>query len=775
MRLPNISLGFRIFFGFGVLVVLLLGIATAGGYGLSVVGGEIGKMDTIAGSLRRVQEITFHLEVIQRGLIRYRLSVEEDALRDVINAEGRSVQLLEEAAKMTTSAQKRALYNSVAYKLRSLAQKRERFMTLLHTAAAEREVLSTTSVTMMTDAARLSDAAGASKYAADWAAGAAVRIAFLMTEISSSRFLASPAADPGLVEAFHKEAALAGGALTAMSFVGSSETKVLVPPVQASLKLYIASFERLSTALIDAVTLYDTQIKSDITNVQVLLGQAQASLSAGLDETSAVANNTALSALHKEIALSGGAIIVGLVLAMLLARAIIKPIRGMTKAMTRLAAGETGATVPARDNTDEIGEMARAVEVFRRQAIENGRLAVEKERDNTAKDRRQAAMDRHTKDFGSSISGVMTRFITSATAVREAASHATDNAQQTRASVSSTMDDAKESARDLNSVATAAEEVAASINEISKQVTHVTTSVQAAVSCATETDVKVASLSEAADRIGEVVRIITDIAGQTNLLALNATIEAARAGEAGKGFAVVAGEVKALASQTARATEQIATQIVAIRGATGEAVGAVRQVGLAIGQVETVATAIAAAVEQQAAATQGITDSVQTVTSTTATAAEAMHKVWLLAESTSKTSASAMQAADQVGEAAAVLRTEVADFLSSMSRGSNAERRLYERVPGNGTQATLTIAGQPSVAAVIHDISRGGVALIHNGNNYTGLDVKIELPGGGTVEGRIVSEGGGTIGIAFRQDENTLGKLDRTLGIICPTRMQSAA
>ena len=144
---------------------------------------------------------------------------------------------------MTTSSQKRTLHNSIAYKLRRLAQKRERFITLLYTAATEREVLSTTSATMMADTVRLLDAAGASKFAADWAAGTAVRMAFLMTEFSGLRFLASPEVDSRLVEAFHKEAALAGGALTAMSFAGSPKTKLRVPPVQASLKLYIASFE----------------------------------------------------------------------------------------------------------------------------------------------------------------------------------------------------------------------------------------------------------------------------------------------------------------------------------------------------------------------------------------------------------------------------------------------------------------------------------------------------------------------------------------------------
>ena len=154
--------------------------------------------------------------------------------------------------------------------------------------------------------------------------------------------------------------------------------------------------------------------------------------------------------------------------------------------------------------------------------------------------------------------------------------------------------------------------MSASINEISQQVSRATQAVAEAVGCAATTDAKVGSMAAAADRVGDVARLITDIAGRTNLLALNATIEAARAGEAGKGFAVVANEVKALATQTAKATEEISTQIAAIRAATGEAVTAVRAVGAAIGEVSEVATAIAAAVEEQAAATRDIAASVQT-------------------------------------------------------------------------------------------------------------------------------------------------------------------
>ena len=195
------------------------------------------------------------------------------------------------------------------------------------------------------------------------------------------------------------------------------------------------------------------------------------------------------------------------------------------------------------------------------------------------------------------------------------------------ASATQTADGAETSSQNLASVASAAEQMSASVTEISQQVALVTASVREVVERSASTDAKVGNLSRAADRIGDVVQLISSLAGQTNLLALNATIEAARAGDAGKGFAVVASEVKALAAQTARATQDISQQVEAIRGATGEAVAAVRAVGVSIAKVDEVATVIAAAVEQQAATTRNIASSVQTVTHATGEASQAMREV----------------------------------------------------------------------------------------------------------------------------------------------------
>ena len=232
--------------------------------------------------------------------------------------------------------------------------------------------------------------------------------------------------------------------------------------------------------------------------------------------------------------------------------------------------------------------------------------------------------------------------------------------------------------------------------------------------------------------------------------------------------------MKALASQTARATEQIGAQIVAIRSATGEAVLAVRDVGVAIGQVETVAAAIAAAVEAQASAMREITGSVQLVTATATSAGEAMHDVLSIAGSTDASSVVALQAADAVGQTSQTLRSEVTEFLAAMSQGDDANRRLYERIPGNGCHVTVQFSGASVAQAVLVDISRGGMAVELEGDHPSGTDAELRLPGGGVVKGRVTRCAVSGVSFAFRQDSASLIIIDRALEIV-RTRTDSKA
>ena len=468
------------------------------------------------------------------------------------------------------------------------------------------------------------------------------------------------------------------------------------------------------------------------------------------------------------------AVLLSLGISMVLSRLISRPIVAMTAAMRRLADGDLATEIPATDRKDEVGQMAQAMLVFRSNAEEPRRLQAAADKENALKARRQAAMDRHTQDFGTSAAGVMGSLGRSAEAMRQIATDMSEAAKRTRERAVSAAESAVASTTNLSAVSAASEEMSASINEISQQVARAGQAVNEAVQRANVTDAKVGGMAAAADRVGDVVKLITEIAGRTNLLALNATIEAARAGEAGKGFAVVAGEVKGLATQTTKATEEIATQIAAIRVATGEAVSAVRDVNAAIGEVNDVATAIAAAVEQQAAATRDIAASVQTVTVATQDATRAMQEVSAISETTDAASGKVLSGASDVGRDADTLRDEVTQFLQAMASANDEDRRRYERVSGNGAEVVLRSSGQPERRAVIQDISRGGMALRSDWKLASGTELQVELPAG-VVAARVVRWQDGLLALAFRQDEATLRRIDRTLERIGAGMMQAAA
>jgi methyl-accepting chemotaxis protein len=770
MRFSRFRLRARIFLGYGILIALLLGIAAYGSYGLSVVGDEIDKMDAVAGNTSRSQELALRMEMIRRGLAGYRIDQDSATRHEVADAETRAATLLRESADYTLSEQRRAMFNGVATKLRALKATRERFASQLDTGTAERGKLFAIGDTLRSAVTRLADAAAASDNPGE---SVPATTAVLAVEATGSRFLASH--DQAWIAVFKTEAATAGQALSALDGTTSPAVRSAVTPVVSALALYGETFDKTSAALNDAEAIYGDEIAPELRDMQGVTSKGLERLVAGYHIISEKAYAISSGTLTKQLGLSAAATIIGVILAFLIARTITRPINGMTTAMTQLAAGDSGSEIPGRDNTDEIGEMARAVEIFRQQAIERNELATAREQERHAKERRQKSMDLHTQEFGSSVAGVMESFTQASAAMRRAAADVAEGASQTRATTSTTVEGAMTSSHDLASVAAATEEMAVSIAEISNQVAHISASVQAAVNRATETDAKVSGLSVAADRIGAVVQIIAQIAGQTNLLALNATIEAARAGEAGKGFAVVAVEVKALATQTARATEQIGAQIAAIRAATGDAVTAMREVSGAIGQVETVASAIAAAVEEQAATTREITNNVHQVAATTATTAEAMRGVLSIVENTDASSQAALKASEEVGRTAETLRSEVTDFLTAMSQGDDDERRRYERIPAGDHQVTLCVAGRPGVPAAVEDISRGGMGVVHTCDDKPGTEVEVTLPGGGAVKARIARNLNGSLGLVFLQDPASLELIDRALAFVLRETTRHAA
>ncbi len=350
-----------------------------------------------------------------------------------------------------------------------------------------------------------------------------------------------------------------------------------------------------------------------------------------------------------------GAVAVLLLVAVALGRAIVRgitvPIERLTEVMEHLAQGDASIEVVGTGRGDEIGAMSRSVEVFRENKLRADAMAEERRQEEEAKERRRIEVERLVQQFDAGVSGVLEGLAAAAGQMRATAEGMSATAEETSRQATAVAAAADQASSNVQTVASAAEELSASINEIGIQVTRSAEMSQHAVGQAEATNETVGGLATATQRIGEIVTLITDIASQTNLLALNATIEAARAGEAGKGFAVVANEVKNLANQTARATEEIATQIGAVQSATGDAVDAIQGITGTIRQISQIASTIAAAVEEQTAATQEIARNVQQ-------AATGTHEVTGNIAGVTEAAGEAGRAADQVLESSTTLASQ---------------------------------------------------------------------------------------------------------------------
>ncbi len=348
-------------------------------------------------------------------------------------------------------------------------------------------------------------------------------------------------------------------------------------------------------------------------------------------------------------------------------KSIFKPQNKMIEAMRQIAGGNTETEIPYTNTNNEIGEMARTVQVFKQNAERMVALAEEqKKRDLEAEEQKRKSMQTLANTFEANVKGVVDMVASAATEMDATSRSVGKIVESSKGKLTNLTGQIESTSRNVQTVASAAAQLSSAVNEINQQITRATTITTSAVEEAGKADITVQSLTLAAGKIGEVVEIINTIAAQINLLALNATIEAARAGDAGKGFAVVASEVKNLATQTTKATEQIAQFIHSIQGATGDTVSAISSIGSKIREINAISTTIAAAVEEQSVATQEIANNVKQASDSTQQVLSHAGEVSRASNETGESATQMIAATGELSRQSELLRGEVDKFLSGV-------------------------------------------------------------------------------------------------------------
>jgi len=670
MRRPfssRLSIRVRVFAGFAVVLILLIAVAAIGALALSRSSASLEEYAQTAGETQRMMSIDRDIMAMRRDATGYLDRGEENVLEKYREAESALLAKIGEAIAGEGVDADRV-------ELRKLESAFEDYSAHYDYAVELRRTREEIIHRQLDDLAgriseRLGAMIGASIQKANFETAAFIGLAqhsILSGRIAAMRYIADY--DNAFVEKANEHLDDFYGAMDQVMEtqaditlrIDALETRRLVNEYKHGFMQLVHSIAALKELRAGAMA----KSADAFTHIAADIRQEHISLSAKLAED---AKATAAAASRLELLIAGAALAIGLLLAWFVGRSISARLRMMTGTMTALAGGDRGVEVPALNDHDEIGEMARAVQVFKHHATEVDRLQAEQvaERERAEVDRRRATHGL-ADEFEAGVSSVVDAVSASAVRMEETARSMSTAAEQANRESCAGLSAADQASSNVQTVAAAAEQLSASVAEIARQVAEAASISRQASGDAERTNERMHAFTEAAGRIGQVIGLINDIASRTNLLALNATIEAARAGEAGKGFAVVASEVKNLANQTATATEEIGRQIAGVQQASDEMVAAIAGISETIVRITEISSTIAAAVEQQSAATQEIARNAQEAAAGTQEVSASIGCVTRAAAESGAAAEMVLETAAALGRNSGDLRTEVDRFVGNI-------------------------------------------------------------------------------------------------------------
>ena len=670
MRLSDFKITTRIFGGFGTLILFGALVAGFGVWQLTDIASQVGRLVSVADNNASVVEVGERIQSMLHLGLRYKddgnAATANETAKLFDGAESDALTFLTGPARAGLSEDLRALLDKTKTQIELAGESFKALKTQAETVRATTKSLTdlgkdkvVPELEKLLAAARNDDDMRLIDYARE-AEKTINAVRFENLRFLSASVVASDAR-------FNETAAQAEAALAAFT-TAAIDDRVRARGIEMAgiLADYVADYRKQHDAIVKADDVYNSKLRTALESATAALTQAKSAINGLLHSTKSETDGTISTTTMTQGLLAVLGMLVGIVFAWTMGRSVAAPVTAMTQVMQRLAGGDRSVQIPGRDHSDEVGDMAKAVEVFRQSMIESDRLATEQRESQVAKERRQHAVEEHLDGFDRAMRDSLDTLSFASTQMRATAQSMSATAEETSRQATGVSSAAEQASANVETVAASTEEMGASIAEIARQVAESTKIATKAVDEATRTTTTVRGLAEAAQKIGDVVSLIQDIASQTNLLALNATIEAARAGDAGKGFAVVANEVKSLAAQTAKATEEIAGQIASIQGATKQAVDAIKTIDGTIGHMNEISTMIAAAMEEQGASTREIARNTQEAARGTHDVSQSISNVNQAAAEAGTAAAQVLTSSEELANQAATLRADVDQFLAKI-------------------------------------------------------------------------------------------------------------